>query len=178
VAFPDGTLEKYRKTHLGKSETPYFSPGDELPVFKSPKALFGIAICWDLHFPEVTAILSIRGSEIVFAPHASPANVKDRRRSWLKYLAARAYDNSVFIAACNLIGENGAGQGFCGGAMVLDPRGDVLAEDFSGDESLLIAELDPELINTIRRQQGKSMRDTFFIKGRRPELYGDLVRMD
>ncbi|MEW6661157.1 MAG: nitrilase family protein [Bacillota bacterium] len=178
VAFPDRTLGKYRKTHLGKSEQPYFTPGDDLPVFIRPKASFGIAICWDLHFPEVTAILSMRGSEIIFAPHASPAIVTDRRGSWLKYLAARAYDNSVFVAACNLVGGNGEGQGFCGGAIVLDPRGNVVAEDFSGSEGLLVAELEPNLINTIRRQQGKTMRDTFFLKARRPELYGDLVRMD
>jgi predicted amidohydrolase len=178
AAFPDGTLTKYRKTHLGKSEMPYFSAGNELPVFNTPRFNFGVAICWDLHFPEVSAILSMRGSEIIFAPHASPAIVSDRRGSWLKYLAARAYDNSVFVAACNLVGENGEGQGFCGGTLILDPRGNVVAEDFAGSEGLLVAELEPNLINTIRRQQGKTMRDTFFLKARRPELYSDLVRRD
>lgn len=112
VAFPDGTLCKYRKTHLGKSERPYFTAGDEFPVFSTGKARFGIQICWDLHFPEVTTVFSLKGAEIIFAPHASPSIVGDREGIWLKYLPARAYDNAVFVAACNLVGDGGSGQVF------------------------------------------------------------------
>ncbi len=175
AAFPDGRLEKYRKTHLGNSELPYFTPGDAFPVFSTEKARFGVAICWDLHFPEVTAIYSLQGAEIIFAPHASPACVGDRKNVWLKYLPARAYDNSVYIATCNLTGEDG-GQTFCGGAIVLDPKGNVAAEAFPGREDLLIADLDPALINTIRGGQSASMRYSFFLAGRRPELYGELIK--
>lgn len=175
VAFPDGRLYKYRKTHLGKSELPYFTPGDSFPVFATEEARFAIAICWDLHFPEVSTIYSLKGAEIIFAPHASPSFVGDRREIWLKYLPARAYDNSVFIAACNLVGEDG-GQSFCGGALVIDPKGNVAAQAFSGREELLVADLDPRLINTIRRKESASMRHSFFLEGRRPELYGELLK--
>lgn len=176
LAFPGGELAVYRKTHLGKSETPYFSPGDKLPVFSSAKATLGVEICWDLHFPEVSAILSLKGAEIIFAPHASPAIVGDRRNIWLKYLAARAYDNTVFVAACNLVGGDGTGQSFCGGALIIDPKGNVVAENFNGSESLLLADLDPTLLNTIRRRESASMRHSFYLEGRRPELYGDLLQ--
>ncbi|MFZ5633956.1 MAG: nitrilase family protein [Bacillota bacterium] len=175
VLFPDGTAEKYRKTHLGKSEQPYYTAGDELPVFSTAKARFGIQICWDMHFPEVSAILSLKGAEIIFAPHASPVIVGDRKGIWMKYLAARAYDNSVFVAACNLVGKDGAGQQFCGGALVLDPKGNPVAECFDGKEGMLVADLDPELINTIRMKKSRSMRDSFYLECRRPELYGLLV---
>lgn len=178
VAFPDGRLEKYRKTHLGKSELPYFSPGQSLPIFSTPRVKFGVEICWDLHFPEVTTILSLKGSEIVFAPHASPEIVGNRRDIWLKYLPARAYDNSVFIAACNLIGYDGMRQTFCGGAIVIDPRGNVIAEAFNGKEELLMVELDPAIINKIRRNQAQGMSDTFYLGARRPELYGELLGRD
>ncbi|MFZ5595698.1 MAG: nitrilase family protein [Bacillota bacterium] len=175
VLFPDGSLGKYRKTHLGKSETAHFTPGDELPVFKTDKAVFGIQICWDLHFPEVTTILSLKGAEIIFSPHASPVIVGDRRGIWMKYMAARAYDNSVFVAACNLVGGDGAGREYCGGALVIDPRGNSAAESFGSGEGMLVADLDPDIINTIRMKKSKSMRDSFFLDCRRPELYGDLV---
>lgn len=178
VVFPDGSVETYRKTHLGKSEKPFFTAGDDLPVFSAGKARFGIEICWDMHFPEVSAILSLKGAEIIFAPHASPVIVGDRRGIWMKYMAARAYDNSVFVAACNLVGEDGAGQQFCGGAIVIDPKGNPVAESFGCGEGMLVADLDPELINTIRMRKSKSMRDSFYLDSRRPELYGPLVERE
>lgn len=175
TAYPDGVLKKYRKTHLGHSEKPYFAAGDALDVFEAPKAKFAVQICWDLHFPEVSTILSLKGSEIFFAPHASPAIVGDRKGIWLKYLAARAYDNSVYLAACNLFGDNGAGQTFAGGALVLDPKGNLLAEAFNGKEETLLCRLRGDVINKIRYQKRTSMRDSFYLKGRRPELYRELL---
>lgn len=177
LAFPDGRVEKYRKTHLGKSELPYFSPGDRLPVFATEKACLGVEICWDLHFPEVTTVLALKGAEVIFAPHASPSIVGNRRDIWLKYLSARAYDNSLFVAATNLVGPCGEGQEFCGGALVLDPKGNVVAEDFGGRESILVADLDAALLNTIRRNESPSMRHSFYLQFRRPELYGELLRL-
>lgn len=175
VVFPDGTLHKYRKTHLGKSELPNFTAGDDLPVFSVEKACFGVQICWDLHFPEVSTIQSLKGAEIIFAPHASPVIVGDRRGIWMKYMAARAYDNSVFVAACNLVGGDGAGSQFCGGALVIDPKGNPVAEKFDGQEGMLVADLDSGLINTVRLKKSKSMKDSFFLDCRRPELYGPLL---
>jgi len=175
VVHPDGTVEKYRKTHLGKSEQPYFCAGDEFKVFSTPKAKFGIQICWDMHFPEMTTILSLKGCEIIFAPHASPSIVGDRRDIWLKYLPARAYDNTVFIGACNLVGDDGRGHHFCGGALIIDPKGNVIAEDFRGAESMVMADLDCTKINMIREQNSKSMANSFYLQARRPELYKELV---
>ena len=174
VAQPNTEIGVYRKTHLGKSEKPYFSEGNSLPVFKTPTATIGIQICWDLHFPEVSTIMSLKGAEIIFAPHASPTVVGDRKNIWLKYLTARAYDNTVFLAACNLIGKNGDGQSFCGGTMIIDPKGKLIADDFNGKEGILFADLDPELINRIRKKDSKSMRDSFYLEARRPELYKKL----
>lgn len=122
VAGPDGKIQKYRKTHLGKSEKPYFTAANELPVYFTPKAGFGIEICWELHFPEISTILSLKGAEIIFAPHASPTIVGDRRSIWLRYLAARAYDNAVFLASCNLVGKGGKSKVFAGAPWSSTPR--------------------------------------------------------
>lgn len=173
IAFPSGATEMYRKTHLGSSEKPYFTAGDIVNIFAMEKAKFGIQICWETHFPELSTLMSLQGAEIIFAPFASPRIAGNRKKMWLKYLTARAYDNAVFLATCNLIGDSGASH-YSGGALVIDPKGNVLAEDFSSQESLLVVELSPDLINSIRYQAASSMKNLFYLKGRRPELYKDL----
>ncbi|NLT95327.1 MAG: nitrilase [Clostridia bacterium] len=170
-----GELYKYRKTHLGGSEEKYFSPGGQLPVFEAEGAKFAVQICWEMHFPEVSTIYSLKGAEIIFAPHASPAIIGNRKEIWLKYMTARAYDNSVFVAGCNLIGDNGHGICFGGGCLVIDPKGRVIGEDFSGQEGMLTVQLSSEEINKIRYQERKSMADSFYLEYRRPELYTDLL---
>ncbi|MCR6544871.1 nitrilase-related carbon-nitrogen hydrolase [Dehalobacterium formicoaceticum] len=175
VAFPDGRLLTYRKTHLGKSEIDGFTPGDDLPIFSGEKAQFGIGICWDMHFPELSTVLALKGAEIIFAPHASPQIMGNRRNSWLKYMPARAYDNGVYIAACNLVGSDGGEKEFCGGAMVLDPKGNVVAESFDEGENLLVVDLPGAPINKMRRQERKVMSASFFLDFRRPELYHELI---
>jgi predicted amidohydrolase len=177
VVVPNQNVKSYRKTHLGKSEKSFFSYGNTLPVFQTPTACIGIQICWDLHFPEISTIMSLKGAEIIFAPHASPTIVGDRKKIWLKYLTARAYDNSVYLAACNLIGENGDGQIFGGGALIIDPKGNIINEDFNGKESILYADLSPEKISKIRDGRSKSMKDSFFLESRRPELYKEIIKM-
>lgn len=178
VTLPNGTTHKYRKTHLGNSEKPYFSPGDNIPTYCLPNVHFGIQICWDLHFPEVSTIMSLAGAELIFAPHASPCIAGDRKELWLKYLTARAYDNSVFIAACNLIGNNGTDHHFSGGALVIDPKGNVIAEDFHNQESMLIVDLNPELINNIRYEKTPTMKSIFYLNARKPELYKKLLKSE
>ncbi|MFZ5591418.1 MAG: nitrilase-related carbon-nitrogen hydrolase [Bacillota bacterium] len=173
IALPDGSMAVYRKTHLGKSETPFFQPGNNLPVFETPTCKIGVQICWDLHFPEASAVLALKGAEVIFAPHASPVIVGDRRGIWLKYLAARAYDNTVYLAACNLTGRVGK-QHFCGGALVLDMRGNLLAESFHNQEDMLICTLPAAPLNYVRSGNPRSMRDTFYLACRRPELYREL----
>lgn len=175
VIKPGQRVEYYRKTHLGTSEQPYYQAGSEIKHFITNKAAIGIQICWDTHFPEVTTMLSLQGAEIIFTPHASPTIVGDRKAIWLKYLAARAYDNSVFVATCNLVGDDANGRQFCGGSMIIDPKGNVLAEDFGGKPSMLVKVLDCSKINDIRERKSSSMANSFFLASRRPEIYKGLI---
>ncbi len=174
IATPDGKIDFYRKSHLGKSEIEHFSRGNELPVFKTPTATIGIQICWETHFPEISRVMALKGVDIIFTPFASPVRSGDRKDIWLKYLVARAYDNTVFIASCNLIGINGKGTTFGGGALAIDPKGNLIAEDFNEEERILFVELDPELINNIRNQDNNSMKFRYYMNHRRPELYREI----
>lgn len=168
----------YRKVHLGRSELDYFTPGDCFPVFSAHGTTFAVGICWDWHFPELAAIYSLKGAEVLFAPHASPKIAGDRKEIWLRYLGARAYDNSVYLGACNLIGSNGKAKEFSGGSLVLGPKGDLCSQSGLEEEGILSATLSADRINLIRSPDRASMRDSFFLADRRKELYHELIELD
>ena len=168
----------YRKVHLGRSELDYFTPGDTFPIFSAHGTTFAVGICWDWHFPETAAIYSLKGAEVLFAPHASPMIAGDRKEIWLRYLGARAYDNSVYLGACNLIGSNGKGKNFSGGSLVIGPKGEVCSQSDLNEEGILLANLSADRINLIRSPERASMRDSFFLADRRKELYHELIELD
>lgn len=168
----------YRKAHLGRSEMEHFTPGECFPIFSAHGVTFAVGICWDWHFPEVTAIYSLKGAEVIFAPHASPVVAGDRKEIWLRYLGARAYDNSVYIGACNLVGGNGRSKKFSGGALVIGPKGEMIHQSQASEEGILSAALSADSINLIRNPDRVSMKDSFFLADRRKELYHELIELD
>ena len=174
----DMDLAVYHKVHLGRSEQEYFTSGSSFPVFTAQGMVFAVGICWDWHFPELAAIYSLKGAEVLFAPHASPKIAGDRKEIWLRYLGARAYDNSVYLGACNLIGSNGKTREFSGGALIIGPKGELAAQSHSTEETILSAVLSAEKINHIRRVDRTSMRDSFFLADRRKELYQELLQLE
>ena len=178
ILSPEEEPAVYRKVHLGRSEMEHFAPGDSFPVFSAHGATFAVGICWDWHFPEMAAIYSLKGAEVIFAPHASPVVAGDRKEIWLRYLGARAYDNSVYLGACNLIGGNGKSKKFSGGALVLGPKGELLNQSQLGEEGILAASLSADRINLIRSPDRVSMKDSFFLADRRKELYHELIELD
>ncbi|ODA42817.1 nitrilase-related carbon-nitrogen hydrolase [Desulfosporosinus sp. BG] len=178
ILTPNEEPNVYRKAHLGRSEMEYFTPGDEFPIFSAHGTTFAVGICWDWHFPEMAAIYSLKGAEVLFAPHASPMVAGDRKEIWLRYLGARAYDNSVYLGACNLIGSNGKAKEFSGGALVIGPKGDLVNQSSVNAEGILPATLLADRINHIRRPDRTSMRDSFFLADRRKELYQELIELD
>lgn len=171
VASPGEDIGKYRKIHLSAGEQAIFQAGEDPAVFKANGTRFGLQLCYDAHFPELSTILALEGAEILFISHASPApeSAEQKRDRWLRYLGTRAYDNSVFVVACNQVGDGGAGIRFSGVVLILDPRGDVVAEACGDDERMLIAELNADMLERTR-----NTRMGFFLSHRRPELYGSL----
>ena len=171
VAFPEGPPGRYRKTHLSPVEKEVFSAGDDIGAFGHGKTLFGVELCYEAHFPEISTLLSLKGSEIIFLPHASPrGDPETKLDSWLRHLRARAFDNGIFLAACNPAGETGEGFSFPGVAVVLGPDGHVLARYAGGEENILFASLDSRIIREIRDH-----RMRYFLPHRRPGLYRGLL---
>ncbi len=157
----------YRKLHLAPPETALFSMGESIPVFNSNSIRFGIQLCYDAHFPELSTSMTLKGAQVIFIPHASPRGSSDKKyNSWLRHLQARAYDNSVFIVACNQNGENGYGLSFPGVAMVIGPDGEIMEKETGGKDTILYADLRKEAFERVRNH-----RMRFFLPNRRPELY-------
>ena len=170
ICGPEGFVGFYRKTHVPTSENGTWSQGAALPVFEHTKVRYGIEICYDSHFPELSTILAEKGAEVIFLPHASAStgeSSEEKRARWMRYVPARAYDNSVFVAICNQVGDNGAGTCFAGVTFICDPRGIVITEVESGtEEEMIVADLKSSVLSDSRREPGG-----FFRHFRRPEMY-------
>ncbi|MDY6824036.1 MAG: nitrilase-related carbon-nitrogen hydrolase [Thermodesulfobacteriota bacterium] len=166
VARPGVPVAAYHKLHIAPPEKDLLCGGDDVPIFDIPKAAFGIQLCYDAHFPELSSRMAVNGADILFFPHASPRGTPaEKKVSWLRHLPARAYDNSVFVIACNQSGPNGQGLEFPGLALLLGPAGDVM-EVREGDDGVLVADLSAATLSDIRNH-----RMRYFLPHRRPELY-------
>jgi N-carbamoylputrescine amidase len=167
VLTPAGDVGVYRKVHIAPPERGTFTAGSNVPVFEAAGVRFGIQLCYDAHFPELSAVMAAKGAEVMFLPHASPrGDAEGKHLSWMRHLPARAFDNSVFVVAANQTGENCNGLTFPGNIVVLGPSGEVIGKDLSGEEGIFFADLKQDAIERVR---GHEMR--YFFPNRRPELY-------
>jgi omega-amidase len=113
----------YRKTHLFKklNEHTFFQPGDHLTVVDTPFGRIGLAICYDLRFPEIFRAMTRAGATGFLISAEWPA---ERIHHWKALLQARAIENQAWVAACNCTGLTGKVE-FGGNSMIALPGGDV-----------------------------------------------------
>jgi len=167
VVTPQTISGIYRKIHIAPPEHNIFSPGNSVPLFEVQAVKLGIQLCYDAHFPELSTRMAIEGADIIFIPHASPRGTPtEKLNSWMRHLTARAFDNSVFIVACNQVGENQNGLHFPGVAVIIDPSGKVIEKNIGDKNGMIIADLKSDALEAVR---GHRMR--YFLPNRRPELY-------
>jgi len=154
----------YRKLHLFSTmgEDRFLGAGAGTLVVPTSVGRLGVAICYDLRFPELFRKLALEGAEILCLPAEWP---KPRQEHWRTLLRARAIENQLFVAAANCCGLQGK-LDFFGMSLLISPRGEILAE--AGEtETELTALFDFEEMATYRFQI-PCFRD------RRPEIYGTL----
>ena len=167
VVFPDGRISVYKKIHAAPPEKEHLFTGDQINLFRTNSLSFGIQLCYDAHFPELSTRMAIDGVDLIMMPHASPRGTSQEKfDSWMRHLRARAFDNSVFIAAVNQVGSNGRGLDFPGVAVVLGPDGNVISKSIGKGETLLITELENDLLENVRNHRMK-----YFLPNRRGDLY-------
>ena len=170
----DGSyLGKYRKNHIphtsGFWEKYFFKPGNlGYPVFQTRYAKVGIYICYDRHFPEGARALGLNGAEIVFNPSATVAGLS--QYLWRLEQPAHAVANGYFMGCINRVGSEAPWNigKFYGSSYFVDPRGNFLAQAGEDEDALVVAEMDLDMIEDVRRTWQ-------FFRDRRPETYEELV---
>jgi predicted amidohydrolase len=166
---PKGFIGKYRKmylpTHSVFEEKRYFRPGYQTAAFNTALGNIGLCICYDLFFPEVCRLTRLKGAQLIVCISASPSV----RRSYFEILtAARALENTAFLAYVNLVGVE-EGLQFWGGSRLVSPTGDVLARAKYDEEDFVTCEVD---YNDMRPAE------TFIptLRDLRPELLDELKK--
>ena len=184
----DGSLAgKYRKMHIpddpGYYEKFYFTPGDLgfKPIHTSVGKL-GILVCWDQWYPEAARLMALAGADLLLYPTAIGWNPDDtqaeRQRqldAWITVQRGHAVANGLPVLSCNRIGHepdpspNSQGIRFWGNSFVAGPQGEFLAHADDRSCNVMIAKLDLQRCEAVRRIWP-------FLRDRRIDEYGGLVR--
>ncbi len=149
-------VDYYHKIHLvtssgGRhhpfSEETYLSHGHRQRVCASPVGRLGMAICYDLRFPEATRGLRLRGAQVVAAPSAF--FVSPGERQWEAIIRTRAIENQCYMLVGAQWGEYAPRRSALGFSMIVDPLGDVLAKCEPG-VGIALANIDPAWVDKCR----------------------------
>ncbi len=147
----DGELaDSYRKLHLFSplpaDEPRFFAPGDARGAVYLNGWRVGIAICYDLRFPESFRDLSSDPADLLIVCSAWPAV---RAAHWKTLLAARAIENQAYVVAANRVGTD-AGLTFAGSSLIASPTGEMLAQADDCAETLIHADISRDALRRAR----------------------------
>jgi predicted amidohydrolase len=196
VATPTGEAHVHRKLHCflnehlssGDSFTVF-----DVPTL----GRIGVLTCWDNNLVENARITALKGATLLLAPHQTggcdsrspeamglidpelwhnrhedPEAIEaafrgPKGRGWLmRWLPARAHDNGMFLVFSNGVGLDD-GEVRTGNAMILDPYGRIVEETWAAADTMVVADLDADLLERCTGQR--------WLRGRRPELYEPLA---
>jgi len=173
----------------------YFAPGDlGFRSIATSNGNVGALVCWDQWYPEAARLTALHGAEILFYPtaigwHPSEKNEfgEAQYSAWQTMQRSHAIANGVFVCAVNRVGhEHGdvvhdgvslsgpgdhtpsSGLEFWGGSFIADPFGRILAQASHEKEEILVADLDPSLVEVTRQHWP-------FLRDRRIDAYGGIT---
>lgn len=163
-------LARYSKIHLFDAvlvdgleykESSAFTPGNDVAVCECDGILFGLAICYDVRFPDMFNVLADMGAQVMLVPSAFtiPTGISH----WEPCLRARAIETGCYVAGCGQWGRYARGRENYGHSMVVDPWGMVIAQCSEGVGTVL-AELDMDCLEVMRERmpvQRHRRRDLF-----------------
>ena len=168
---PKGDLiGKHRKAHLFDIDVPgrvtfkeseTLTAGDKATVVETEFGKVGLAICYDVRFPELFRKMTLMGAKTIILPAAF--SVPTGEAHWEVSLRARALDNQVYLLACSPARDKlGPSQAY-GGSWIVGPWGEIvnMAKE---EETIVYGEIDFDRVDEVREQLP-------LLKHRRPELY-------
>jgi N-carbamoylputrescine amidase len=176
----------YRKMHIPDDpafyEKYYFTPGDiGFKAFDTKFGRIGTLICWDQWYPEGARLTALQGAQVLFYPtaigwhpHEKAQYGKKQHEAWMIVQRGHAVANGIFIAAVNRVGfeqpvKEQAGIEFWGSSFISGPQGEILAQASHDKEEILLAEIDLDLMEDVRRNWP-------FLRDRRVDAYGDITK--
>jgi deaminated glutathione amidase len=163
MIIPTGRVSSvYRKLHLynalGLKESAKLLPGKNIAkLTRTAAGSIGLLICYDLRFPELSRILTVKGADVLVAPSAWVAG-EMKEEHWQTMIKARAIENGAYVVAPDQVGNV-----YCGRSMAVDPFGVVLI-DMGQREGVEVVEIDKPRMQKIR----KSLP---LLKNRRTDVY-------
>lgn len=160
VVSPDGSeVARYDKMHLFDAdvsdaqqsyrESEDFCAGTGLVTTRTPAGATGLAVCYDLRFPEQFRAMALQGCEICVVPAAFTATTGAAH--WSVLMRARAIENFCWMIGAGQGGVHTQTRATWGHSMIVDPWGTVVAEAEQG-EAVVIAEIDPDRVARLRAQ--------------------------
>ena len=148
---PDGKiLTRYDKIHMfdvdldnGESwrESAVYSPGSDTVVLDLPFARLGLAICYDVRFPQLFRAQALAGASVITAPAAFTRQTGEAH--WNVLQRARAIENGAFMISAAQGGVHEDGRETFGHSIIVAPWGEVLAEAAHADPAVIVADIDP-----------------------------------
>jgi len=161
-------LASYDKLHLfdvdiddgvgSYRESDTYQAGGQVQVFDTPLGRVGMAICYDLRFPELFSTLRELGADILLLP-AAFTKVTGQVH-WQALLQARAIENQCYLIAANQGGNHENGRETWGHSMIIGPWGDILAQHGQG-AAVIQSKMDPVQLNKIRNKMPISKHQRF-----------------
>lgn len=158
----DGTgkcVGRYDKVHLfdvrvPESEEAYresrsTTPGNTPLLLETPWGILGVAVCYDLRFPELFRWMSNEGMDVLAVPAAF--TYRTGAAHWETLLRARSIENLCYLIAAAQTGTHPAGRQTYGHSMIVDPWGAILAEA-AGRPAVISADVDTGRLRKLRQQ--------------------------
>ncbi len=134
---------RYRKVHLWDTEKSWATPGTGFPVAKLQDTQVGMIVCYDTRFPESVRSLAKNDAQIIL----SCAAWFGPDEEWELAIRSRAMDNGLFVAGSVLNGPH-----FHGASLIADPHGKILASGNPGEESVVTANIDLEVMKNFHKR--------------------------
>lgn len=159
---PDGMeIARYRKIHLfdivtpdgqGYRESAVYGAGADIVTTKVGDRNIGLAICYDVRFPELFLALRRAGADVIMLPAAF--TMQTGKDHWEVLIRSRAIESQCYVAAPACTGKHIDGSGEArftyGHSLICDPWGHVTARASDGT-GFASARIDPALIAKVRR---------------------------
>ncbi len=150
-------VARYDKIHLfdvelnnseAYTESATIEAGEEVVVVETPFGRLGLAICYDLRFPELFRQLSEKGAQILAVPSSFTAITGSVH--WEVLVRARAIENQAYVLAAAQGGFHANGRETYGDTMIVDPWGRI-TNRLSRGPGVVLSDVDLDLLGDIRK---------------------------